>query len=113
MSEEYIKREDALMAILALEDRDIPEDRYPDTEFAFNEGLVRAADKVNDIPAADVVECKPGLWLPSTVVFPVKNTDGTYRNFGTLVCSNCNNPVALVKWNNYCPCCGSYMRGDR
>lgn len=52
---------------------------------------------------------KVGRWMPSTVIFPVKNTDGTYSNFGTLVCSSCNNPVALVKWNNYCPCCGARM----
>lgn len=60
---DYIKRDDAWRAILALEERDIPAGRYPDAAFAFTEGLVHAANKVNDIPAADVVERKRGEWI--------------------------------------------------
>ena len=62
---------------------------------------------------ADVVERKAGRWMPSTVIIPVKNTDGTFSNFGTLVCSSCNKPVALVVWNNFCPNCGADMRPEQ
>jgi len=100
---DYIKREDALMAILALEDRDIPEDRYPDTEFAFNEGLVRAADKVNAIPAADVVPVVCGKW----------EHDG-FNWF----CNRCNYNALCDKdtgeevLSPRCPNCGADMREE-
>lgn len=102
---DYIKREDALMAILALEDRDIPEDRYPDTEFAFNEGLVHAANKVNDIPAADVVERKRGEWVSPFGIGCVCNRCGyDIQEHGI--------DVRVDGEPNYCPNCGADMRGE-
>ena len=99
---DYIKREDALMAILALEDRDIPEDRYPDTEFAFNEGLVHAANEVADLPAAVVVERKVGKWIK----YAPYNSD-------MMTCSECEKYWILDGDQydyHFCPNCGADMR---
>lgn len=93
---DYIKREDAVEAFY--------------TATGDGDKADWCVGVIMSIPDADVVERKVGRWMPSTVIIPVKNTDGTYSNFGTLVCSSCNNPVALVVWDNFCPNCGADMR---
>ena len=64
----YIKRDDAIKTILRCEWHDMPTDRYPDVEFAFNDALIIAANEVADIPAAKVVE-QP-RWIPVTERLP-------------------------------------------
>ena len=95
---DYIKREDAISML--------------DSIFPSNYSIDACRNMMYRVPAADVVEQKHGWWMPSTVVIPVRNTDGTYSNFGTLVCSSCNNPVALIVWDNFCPNCGAKMQSN-
>lgn len=56
------------------------------------------------IPAADVVERKQGKWLDVTTLD---------NEFICWVCSECRHGADFVyEPYNYCPNCGSYMRGD-
>ena len=54
--DKYIKLTDAIKTILGCEWHDIPIDRYPDVEFAFNDALIIASNELSNLPAADVVE---------------------------------------------------------
>ena len=71
--------------------------------------LLEPIDVINDIkaiPAADVVEVKPGRWIP---VDP--DSDVWFS------CSECEVKIS-TSWNydvdsgwNFCPCCGAKMDG--
>ena len=67
-------------------------------------GLEYAIKEAEAIPAADVVERKQGKWLDVTTLD---------NEFICWVCSECRHGADFVyEPYNYCPNCGSYMRGD-
>ena len=76
--------------------------KYP-TSFA--NGLLAAADQLNKLPTADVVEVRHGEWKICS--------DGYYP-----YCSRCvYEPEISTRYSNnltpYCPNCGAKMDGER
>ena len=63
-------------------------------------GFEEAVDRLEDAPAADVVEVRHGRWEERPVNVDTPTTD--------LFCSECN--FASYHWRyNYCPICGAIM----
>lgn len=98
--EEYVLKKDALAAIC----RDCDSPHTEQRELCpYKFTGCTAYYNVFDIPAADVVERKKGQWLHEELI--PNDVDG--HVFGE--CSVCH-AVRIV--DNYCPNCGSDMRGE-
>lgn len=66
-----------------------------------------AAEMVNVIPSADVVEVKHGKWIE----YPHFNFEGSYSG-ANYKCSNCHfDDIYDLEDMNYCPNCGAKMDG--
>ena len=83
--DEYIKREDAIDAVL---------DVYCDTP-DIDLSCEKFEAAILKIPAADVVEVRHGRW---------KN-----EGMGDFRCSLCSYVASAAILNNYCPSCGALM----
>lgn len=90
---DYIKREDAVNAVF-------------ESHIHFNEHL-RVTERINAIPAADVVERKRGKWSYERVDFSVAVSPGAYV-ISSPTCSVCG--FHEFEATNFCPNCGSDMR---
>ena len=93
---EYIERKDAIKAIKEQEDS---------ISYDINMGLIVAINAIADMPAADVVERKRGVWIE----------DG-YQEL-PCVCSYCGEPcretvMGKPRWK-FCPNCGAEMRREQ
>lgn len=86
---DYIKREDAVLAIAAF--------------LRFSQPMARRI--VGSIPSADVSEQKHGEWMPIIEA----NEFGDAYQCGCY-CSECGEE--LQSEPNFCPNCGADMRGD-
>ena len=86
---EYIEREAA---------RDLMEQAIAD-----DWEIQYADDRLDEIPAADVVEVRHGRWEYEQFTFMYGNPYGCYR------CSACGDASPHI--SNYCPNCGAKMDG--
>ena len=81
---------------------------------AYNDGVKSMEIHIAEIPTADVVEVRHGVWLPSR------------NGINPIRCDKCNMPALFVQEqdgfggfgfyrcpSNYCPNCGADMRGDK
>ena len=91
---DYIRREDALSAILA----ESPDAHYP----------AWYASALTELPAADVAEVVHGQWVHSRY-------DNCSEQFDIVKCSRCGHEAYAVAYfvrgGNYCPNCGAKMDG--
>ena len=92
---DYIKREDAVLAIAA--------------NLRFTQPM--ATRILESVKSADVVEQKHAKWSY------VKETVSVLTGFEVvgLKCSNCNRIFMAQEWlkkSNFCPCCGARMDGE-
>lgn len=95
---DYIRREDALMAVCRADLPDKTEDGTP-----ILNGKRKVSDcvrRIKAIPAADVVERKHGKWELEP-------------EYGWYICSACRDEVTVKSGRtNYCPNCGADLRGE-
>lgn len=88
---EYIDRDKIISEIV----------RWEDKPYFSYHAVLR---DVMNLPSADVVECKHGMWVLYN------------KGFGfTHYCSNCNFEVKeqWIDFYNFCPNCGADMRGGK
>ena len=98
---EYIDRRDAQRAIFNKEEHFFADDRFPDSEFAYNDALLVAVNALDEIPAADVAPVIHAHWR-------AKEPAPWCSWYAT--CSVCEERMTLEKrFTNYCPNCGAKM----
>lgn len=93
---EYIEREEVLelMRSVSRDIEDVPENAFPKNYAdGWEDGLETAADKVENIPAADARPERHGVWLVSGDCYE---------------CSECGGG-SVVNANPYCWKCGAKM----
>ena len=94
MADDFIRREDALSAILG----EPPDAHYPEWYASIFAGL----------PAADVAEVVHGQWVHSRY-------ENCSERFEIVKCSRCGHEAYAmafyVRSGNYCPNCGAKMDG--
>lgn len=101
----YIESEEAIDAIIETAYE------YEEDDKALT-ALYHAVDRLNDLPAADVVEVRHGKWVDTEPNLP----DWSHRKKGmAYYCSACGHSAGKNKHNTYrwCPWCGAKMDGGQ
>ena len=76
---------------------------------------VNLVEAMENIPSADVVEVKHGVWIKSIYKEPPIIKDGRLfeRAHEVFCCSLCNVKIVGLKHMTFCPFCGAKMDGER
>ena len=114
MSNDYIKREDAITGLKALWDKIHEEDCLIDPDCKY--GIDESIKAINNLSCADAVEVRHGHWLYTD--------DDDNWIYDTYRCSECRQQITVdakrrcdiglvIEDMEYCPYCGARMDGER
>lgn len=101
---EFIEREDVLRQL-----RNSKKDN-PTSGFAWKMACDCAISIVKEAPAADAVERKRGEWVMT--IYTTTSKRGRVISNQKFACSECGYSNGRKKNANFCPNCGSDMRGE-
>ena len=108
---EYITKEEAVQELYKVSHR-LSDPPIDTTENEIIKVLHSLMHKIEQIPAANVIEVKHGYWKP----LPAQSVTGTLNVEAE--CSNCGREVVYqivnnrYEFENFCPHCGVKMRGE-